>query len=285
MDALISALQDSVPLFVAVATIVGMMVGSFLNVVIGRLPVMMERDWKRQCAELDGKEASVPETFNLILPGSRCDSCGVKISPLQNIPVLSYLFLKGKCSHCGAKIPARVAIIEAFSGVASGFAAWHFGFGPESFGALIFLWAMIALTFIDFDKQLLPDSITLPLLWAGIFLNLSGGFTDLKSAVIGAMAGYLSLWSIYWIFRLLMKKEGMGYGDFKLLAAIGAWLGWNQLPLVILLSSIVGAAVGITMMLFAKMERNTAIPFGPYLAGGGLIAMFWGKELSRFYLG
>ena len=285
MDSLLASLQESPPFFIAVATVVGLMVGSFLNVVIGRLPVMLERDWKRQCAELEGRPTDAGETFNLVHPGSRCDSCGAKISPLQNIPVLSWLMLRGKCSRCGAAIPARTAFIEALTGIASGFAAWHFGYGFAALGALALIWSLIALTFIDLDTQLLPDIITLPLLWTGLAFNLGDGFADLRSAVIGAIAGYLSLWSIYWIFKLLTKKEGMGYGDFKLLAALGAWLGWSQLPLVILLSSVVGAVFGIAMMAFARIGRGAPIPFGPYLAGGGLIALFWGKELAGLYLG
>jgi leader peptidase (prepilin peptidase)/N-methyltransferase len=285
VDALISALSSSPILFSIVCAIAGLMVGSFLNVVIYRLPKMMETNWRNQCAELDGRKPEEGPRFNLVFPRSRCDSCGHSISAIENIPILSYIFLKGKCRHCGNKIPARVAAIEAITGILSGLAAWHFGFGLHALGALIFLWSMIALTFIDIDTQLLPDSITLPLLWIGLLFNLDGRFSSLHFAVLGAVFGYLSLWSIYWLFKLATKKEGMGYGDFKLLGAIGAWLGAGQLPLVILLSSVVGAAIGIAMIVFAKHEHSKPIPFGPYLAGGGLIALFWGHDIARAYLG
>ena len=285
MDSLALALESSLSLFSAVCTIVGLMVGSFLNVVICRLPKIMESNWKDQCAELEGKTPEKRPAFNLIFPRSRCDSCGHAISSVENIPVLSYLFLKGKCRHCGSRIAPRTALVEAATGVMSGFAAWHFGFGMAALGALLVIWSMIALAFIDIDTQLLPDSITLPLLWTGLLFNLEGTFTPLASAVLGAVFGYLSLWSIYWLFKIATKKEGMGYGDFKLLAAIGAWLGAAQLPLVILLSSVVGAISGIAMIVLAKLGRSTPIPFGPYLAGGGLIALFWGREIARLYLG
>ena len=285
MDSLARALESSLPLFSAVATLVGLMVGSFLNVVICRLPRMMESDWKDQCAELEGKTPEKRPAFNLIFPRSRCDSCGHAIGTMENIPVLSYLFLRGKCRRCGSRIAPRTVLVEAATGIMSGFAAWHFGFGMAALGTLLVIWSMVALAFIDIDTQLLPDSITLPLLWTGLLFNLEGTFTPLASAVLGAVFGYLSLWSIYWLFKIATKKEGMGYGDFKLLAAIGAWLGAAQLPLVILLSSVVGAISGIAMIVFAKLGRSTPIPFGPYLAGGGLIALFWGREIARLYLG
>ena len=272
-------------LFTAVCAIVGLMMGSFLNVAISRLPKMMENGWKNQCAELEGRTIEAGPPFNLVVPRSRCDSCGHPIAPRDNIPVLSYLLLGGKCRHCKAAIPSRTPLVEALTGMMSGYAAWHFGFGMGTFGSLIFVWAMIALAFIDIDTQLLPDSITLPLLWAGLLFNLEGGYVSLESAVLGAVFGYLSLWSLYWLFMLIMKKEGMGYGDFKLLAAIGAWLGAGQLLLVILLSSFVGAVIGIAMIVLARHGRNIPIPFGPYLAGGGLIALFWGREIARAYLG
>ncbi len=285
MDALARALGSSLPLFSAVCTLAGLMVGSFLNVVICRLPKMMENDWKDQCVELEGKTPEKRPAFNLIFPRSRCDSCGHAIGTMENIPVLSYLFLGGKCRHCGSGIAPRTVLVEAATGIMSGFAAWHFGFGMAALGALLVIWSMVALAFIDIDTQLLPDSITLPLLWTGLLFNLEGTFTPLASAVLGAVFGYLSLWSIYWLFKIATKKEGMGYGDFKLLAAIGAWLGAAQLPLVILLSSVVGAISGIAMIVLAKLGRSTPIPFGPYLAGGGLIALFWGREIARLYLG
>ncbi|MBI5910230.1 MAG: prepilin peptidase [Betaproteobacteria bacterium] len=263
----------------------GLCVGSFLNVLIYRLPKIMERDWEVQCAELRGEEPPKQDTFNLAQPRSRCPACAHPISALENIPIASYLALRGKCSACGARISPRYPLIEALSGVASAYAAWHFGFSLAAFAAMLFLWCMIALSFIDFDTQLLPDSITQPLLWAGLLLNLGGTFVDLGSAVIGVAAGYLSLWSVYWGFRITTGKEGMGFGDFKLLAAVGAWLGWQMLPLVVLASSLVGAVFGISLMLLAKHGRNVPIPFGPYLAAAGVIALFWGQRLNQHYLG
>lgn len=262
----------------------GLCVGSFLNVVIYRLPKIMQRDWEVQCAELHGEKPPVQEPFNLAQPRSRCPACAHPISALQNIPLASYLVLGGKCAACGARISPRYPLIEALSGIASAYAAWHFGFGLAAFAAMGFLWCMIALGFIDFDTQLLPDSITLPLVWAGLLLNLSGTFVDLGSAVIGAAAGYLSLWSVYWGFRIITGKEGMGFGDFKLLAAVGAWLGWQMLPLVVLASSFVGAIAGVSLMLFAKQGRDVPIPFGPYLAVAGTVALFWGRPLTHAYL-
>ncbi len=262
----------------------GLCVGSFLNVVIYRLPKIMQRDWEVQCAELRGDKPPEQEPFNLAQPRSRCPACAHPITALQNIPIASYIALGGKCAACGARISPRYPLIEALSGVAGAYAAWHFGFGLAAFAAMAFLWCMVALAFIDFDTQLLPDSITLPLIWAGLLLNLSGTFTDLGSAVIGAAAGYVSLWSVYWGFRLVTGKEGMGFGDFKLLAAVGAWLGWQVLPLVVLGSSFVGAIAGISLMLFAKHGRNVPIPFGPYLAVAGAVALFWGKALTYAYL-
>ncbi len=266
------------------ALAVGLMVGSFLNVVIYRLPKIMERDWEQQCAELHGESLPEQETFNLALPRSRCPACTHPISTLQNIPIASYAVLGGKCAACGTRINPRYPLVEALSGLASAYAAWHFGFGLASVAAMLFLWCMIALSFIDFDTQLLPDSITLPLVWAGLLLNLAGTYTDLASAVIGATAGYLSLWSVYWGFKFATGKEGMGFGDFKLLAAVGAWLGWQMLPFVVLASSFVGAVIGILLMLIAKRGRNVPIPFGPYLAVAGAVALFWGKPLTYAYM-
>ena len=278
-------LFKSEPLVFAIACgILGLVVGSFLNVVIHRLPKMMEREWHKQCAELSGKVSEDSPKYNLLVPRSACPLCGHAITAAENIPLVSYLFLRGKCAGCGTTISPRYPIVEATSGLLSAYAAWHFGFGLAGLTAIVFIWALIALTFIDFDAQLLPDDITLPLLWLGLLLNLDGTFTSLPNAVIGAIAGYLSLWSVYWAFKLTTGKEGMGYGDFKLLAAIGAWLGWTLLPLVILLSSLVGALVGITLIIFTRHGRNIPIPFGPYLAGGGLIALFWGQTLTQSYL-
>lgn len=261
------------------------MVGSFLNVVIHRLPKMMERAWQQQCAELRGENTHDLPAFNLITPHSTCPQCGHSITLLENIPIFSHLFLRGRCSHCHARISLRYPIVEILTGMMSGLTAWYFGFGLPVIAALIFIWAMITLTFIDLDTQLLPDAITLPLLWIGLLFNLGNGFIDIRSAIIGAVAGYLVLWTIYWSFKLATGKEGMGYGDFKLLAAIGAWLGWQMLPLVILFSSFVGGVIGILLIILKRHPRNTAIPFGPYLAAGGIIALFWGNKLNHAYLG
>ena len=271
--------------FAMAAGLLGLIVGSFLNVVIHRLPKMMEADWQCQCAELRGEAPPAVETLTLATPRSRCPHCGHGITAMENIPVFSWLFLRGKCSACRAPISIRYPLVEAVTGLLSAYAAWHFGFGLQAAGAILFIWAMVALTGIDFDTQLLPDSITLPLVWLGLLFNLVSTYTSLSSAVIGAMAGYLSLWSVYWAFKLATGKEGMGYGDFKLLAAIGAWLGWQMLPVTILLSSLVGAIVGVGLIVLAKRGRNVPIPFGPYLAAAGLLALFCGRELNRTYLG
>lgn len=269
------------------AGLLGLCVGSFLNVVIHRLPKMMEQDWLAQCAELRGEAApDQGEALSLAKPRSRCPSCGHQITALENIPLLSYLLiLKGKCSACGTRISPRYPVIELMTGLLSAYAAWHFGPTIQTIGALALLWALIALSAIDLDTQLLPDSITLPLLWLGLAFNLWSAFADLPTAVIGAMAGYLSLWSVFWLFKLATGKEGMGYGDFKLLAALGAWLGWQMLPAIILLSSIVGAIVGIALIVAARRGRNVPIPFGPYLAAAGVIALFWGQRITQGYLG
>ena len=271
-------------MFVSTCAVLGLMVGSFLNVVIHRLPKMMELGWQQQCAELRGEEPAAHPPYNLIVPRSACPHCNHAIQAWENIPVISYLMLRGKCRGCGARISPRYPVIAAVSGILSGFAAWHFGFGWAAAGALLLIWALLALTAIDLDTQLLPDDITLPLLWGGLLFNLSGTYTSLHGAVMGAVSGYLALWSVYWLFKFATGKEGMGYGDFKLLAALGAWLGWQMLPLIIILSSLVGAAVGITLILAARHGRNIPIPFGPYLAGGGLIALCWGQTLTQSYL-
>jgi leader peptidase (prepilin peptidase)/N-methyltransferase len=274
------------PAVVALAAgLIGLMIGSFLNVVIHRMPIMMERDWAAQCAELKGEAVPVVEPLSLARPRSSCPHCGHQITALENIPVISWLVLRGRCKACTAPISLRYPLIEALTGLLFALAAWHFGFTAAGLGALVLIAALLALTAIDFDTQLLPDDITLPLLWVGLALNAFNVYTDLKSAVIGAMAGYLSLWAVYWGFKLFTGKEGMGYGDFKLLAALGAWLGWQMLPLTILLSSLVGAVVGLSLMVFARQGRNVPIPFGPYLAAAGLIALVWGKPLTRAYLG
>ena len=270
--------------FALFSGVIGLMVGSFLNVVVHRLPKIMDNDWRNQCAELHGVALPDCEHLTLARPRSRCPQCGHLITALENIPVFSWLALRGKCSACHTPISPRYPIVEALSGLLSAFAALHFGFGWSAAGAMILIWCLITLTFIDVDTQLLPDSITLPLLWLGLLFNLFGTFTDLPSAVTGAMGGYLSLWIVYWGFKLATGKEGMGYGDFKLLAALGAWMGWQMLPLTILLSSLVGAVVGIGLILLAKRGRQVPIPFGPYLAAAGLLAFFWGKELTQSYL-
>jgi leader peptidase (prepilin peptidase)/N-methyltransferase len=281
---LLELFQSSPPTFVGGCAVLGLMVGSFLNVVIYRLPKMMELGWRQQCAELRGEEPATAPAYNLLVPRSACPHCNHAIGAWENIPVISYLLLRGKCKGCGAAISPRYPIIEAVSGILCAYAAWHFGFGVAAAGALLFIWALIALTAIDFDTQLLPDDITLPLLWLGLLFNLFGVFAGLHSAVLGAIFGYLALWGVYWLFKLVTGKEGMGYGDFKLLAALGAWMGWQMLPLIIILSSLVGAVVGITLIVVAKHGRSVPIPFGPYLAGGGLIALFWGKQLTQGYL-
>ena len=284
MPASLAALL-AVPLaFTLLAGLLGLMVGSFLNVVIHRLPIMMERDWLAQCADLRGEAEPVVDKLTLATPRSRCPHCGHRITALENIPILSWLLLRGKCSGCGAPISVRYPLIEALTGLLFGFTAWQLGPGVAGAGGLLLVAALIALTFIDFDKQWLPDDITLPLLWAGLLFNLFGVYTDLASAVVGAAAGYLSLWTVFWAFKLATGKEGMGYGDFKLLAAIGAWLGWQILPVTILLSSLVGAVVGIALIVLARHGRNVPIPFGPYLAAAGVIALFWGRQLNQAYL-
>lgn len=277
---------DSSPLaWLTVSLLLGLMVGSFLNVVIYRLPVMMQREWESQCAELSDQPAPAREVFNLSSPRSRCPHCQHAITAVENIPIISYLFLRGKCRGCGAAISSRYPIIEAITGLLSLVVAWHFGFSWACLGALLLTWSLISLTFIDLDHQLLPDKITLPLVWLGILFNLFGQFADLSSSVIGAIAGYLVLWSIYHLFRLVTGKEGMGYGDFKLLAALGAWMGWQYLPMIVLLSSLVGAVVGISLVLLKNHHRDIPIPFGPYLAAAGWIALIWGDSLNRLYLG
>jgi leader peptidase (prepilin peptidase)/N-methyltransferase len=253
--------------------------------VIYRLPKMMQRESDNYVAQESGKEIPHPERYNLILPRSACPSCGHQITALENIPVFSYLIIGGKCTSCKAPISKRYPMIEAITGLLSAFMIWHFGSGLPGLGAMVFVWFLVAMTFIDADTQLLPDDLTLPLLWGGLLLNVFSTFTSLESAVIGATAGYLSLWSVYWLFKLATGKEGMGYGDFKLLAALGAWMGWSMLPLIILMSSAVGAIIGISMIVLGKLGKGKPIPFGPYLAIAGVIALVWGKTLTNQYLG
>jgi leader peptidase (prepilin peptidase) / N-methyltransferase len=311
---------DDPTILVAACLVLGLVIGSFLNVVIHRLPKMMEREWHGQCAQLRGEETSPQPTYNLIVPRSACPTCGHQLTALENIPVLSYLFLRGRCSNCGKRISPRYPLVESLSGLLSGMAAWHFGWGLALLFALLLLWMLIALAFIDLDTQLLPDSLTQPLVWLGLFANLQGVFTTLSSAVIGAMAGYVFLWAIYWLFKLATGKEGMGFGDFKLFAALGAWLGWEMLPLIILLAAASGAVIGLLLIWLSRpgpqggkpdqahepglsthFEAKAAspgpnstddvavgawppIPFGPYLALSGVIALFYGQAIVAAYL-
>ena len=263
----------------------GLVVGSFLNVVIHRLPIMMESRWRKDCCELlEVEQEKQEQPLSLAFPNSHCPKCKANIRAWQNIPVLSYLLLGGRCANCGARISLRYPLVELITGLLTLSLAWFFPASPALLGAMLLTWALIALTMIDIDHQLLPDDITLPLLWLGLLLNLFGTFASLGDAVIGAMAGYIALWSVYWLFKLLTGKEGMGYGDFKLLAALGAWFGWQVLPLIILLSSLVGAIVGIGLMVARNQGKDIPIPFGPYLAAAGWIAMIWGDSMTSAYL-
>jgi leader peptidase (prepilin peptidase)/N-methyltransferase len=263
-------------LFTGLIFLFSLLVGSFLNVAIHRLPKMMEADWQTQCAELRGEPLPDTPRYNLWLPRSACIKCGHQITALENIPLVSWLWLRGRCSSCGTPISARYPVVELLTAMLSAAVAWKWGVSAQTVGALLLVWALVALAFIDLD--------TLPLLWLGLLFNLGGHFASLPDAVIGAVAGYGVLWSVYWLFKLATGKEGMGYGDFKLLAAIGAWLGWELLPVTLLLSSVVGAAVGIAMIVLVKHDRRAPIPFGPYLAGGGLVALFFGADLTQAYL-
>jgi len=263
--------------------IIGVMVGSFLNVVIHRLPIMLEHEFKAECSiyfEQQITPAAKTLKYNLVTPRSACPKCNHQISALENIPVISWLFLKGKCRHCQSKISIRYPIIELVTGLFSAGLAIHFGFSYALAGGLILAWFLIALIMIDADTYLLPDSMTLPLIWVGLLFNSFEIFTTLSSAVYGAIIGYLSLWSVYWLFKLITGKEGMGYGDFKLLAALGAWFGWSMIPMIILLSSFAGAVIGIAMVLGKNRGWNKPMPFGPYLGVAGLLALIWGQELS-----
>ncbi len=280
----ISFFEQNIWFFYSYITFIGLLVGSFLNVVIYRLPIMMQREWRSDCLEfLKQPSESKDEPLNLLLPRSRCGECGHKITALENIPIISYLVLRGKCSSCHTPISIQYPLVELFTGFISFFVAWHFGVSLQTLMVLIFSWSLIAASGIDVSHKLLPDSITLPLLWLGILLAYFNVFIDLESSVIGAMAGYMSLWSVYIIFKIITGKEGMGHGDFKLLAVLGAWMGWKILFVIILTSSLVGATVGITMILLKKTSRATQIPFGPYLAAAGWISLFYGDQLNRFY--
>ncbi|MGZ5884839.1 MAG: prepilin peptidase [Burkholderiaceae bacterium] len=269
----------------AIAGLFGLLIGSFLNVVIHRLPKIMQRESDNYVAHESGKSLPHTDRYNLMVPRSACPHCGHQITALENIPVISYLFLRGKCISCKAPISARYPIIELFAGLLSAFLIWHFGSGWAGLASLVFAYLLIAMTFIDADTQLLPDDLTYPLLWCGLLVNLHGTFVPINDAVIGAVAGYLVLWSVYWLFKLATGKDGMGYGDFKLLAALGAWLGWQMLPVIVLLSSVVGAIVGIALIVFKNLGRDNPIPFGPYLAAAGVITLLYGKAISQAYLG
>ncbi|HWR76783.1 MAG TPA: A24 family peptidase [Thiobacillus sp.] len=270
-------------LFTGLVFLFSLLIGSFLNVVIHRLPKMMEAEWHAQCAELRGETLAESTFYNLAVPRSACPQCGHRITALENVPLLSWVWLRGRCSACSAPISARYPLVELLTALLSAAVAWKWGISAQTLGALLLVWTLVALAFIDLDTTLLPDSLTLPLLWLGLLFNLDGHFASLPDAVIGAMAGYGVLWSVYWLFKLATGKEGMGYGDFKLLAAIGAWLGWQMLPVTLLLSSVVGAAIGVAMIVLVKHDRRVPIPFGPYLAGGGLVALFFGADLTQAY--
>jgi len=286
----ITLLQSQPITFIVSALILGLLIGSFLNVVIYRLPVMMNKEWQQQCTELLHPDQSAAdadkkaETFNLCTPLSRCPKCEHKIKAIENIPIFSYLFLKGKCSSCAESISPRYALIELLTGILTAIVAWHFGFTWQAGAAMFLTWALIAMSFIDIDHQLLPDDLTLPWLWLGLILSLFPIFVDTHTSLIGAAAGYLSLWGIFWLFKIITGKEGMGYGDFKLLALLGAWMGWQLLPVIILLSSVVGAVIGIAMIITLGRDRNIPIPFGPYLAAAGWIALLWGNDITNAYL-
>ena len=281
----ISAVLAASPgLFAVVAGLFGLIVGSFLNVLIYRLPLMLEREWRSQCAELLSQTLPPEPAFNLWWPRSQCPHCRHSIAAAENIPVLSYLWQRGRCRHCRAPISLQYPLVEILSGVLAALTAWHFGYGWQALAALLLTWGLLALSVIDLQRQLLPDSLTLPLLWLGIGLALFGLFTDLRSSVLGAMAGYLSLWSVYWIFRLLTGKEGMGQGDFKLLALLGAWQGWQYLPAIIIGSAGVGALLGIALIVGRGWNRNVPLPYGPFLAAAGWLTLLWGASCNEAYL-
>ena len=286
MDSIAQLLSASPLVNATASAVLGLVIGSFLNVVIHRLPKMLERQWRAECADMQGQPVPDAPRFNLLIPASACPNCGRKIRALENIPIASYLVLRGRCPGCKGRISWRYPVVEALSAVAAAYTASRFGLSWAALATMVFVWAMIALAAIDLDTFFLPDNITLPLVWAGLLANVLKLYPQvtLTSAVIGAVAGYLSLWSVFWLFKLATGKEGMGYGDFKLLAAIGAWLGWEALPLVILLSSVVGAAVGIILIVLRRQGRDVPIPFGPYLVVAAVIALFWGPAITAHYL-
>lgn len=292
--AIIEVLQHNSVFYLSAVLVLGLLVGSFLNVVIHRLPVMLKQQWRSDCEEFlaEADENKAPDTtikkpettFNLVYPRSRCPHCGHQITALENIPVISYLFLRGRCSECKTPISIRYPVIEMISGLMVFTVAWQMGFTAQAGYAMLLSWVLIALTFIDLDHFYLPDNLVLPMLWLGLLINLDNTYTDINSAVIGAAAGYLVLWSVYQFFKKLTGKEGMGYGDFKLLAMLGAWLGWQMLPVIIILSSFVGAVIGISLIVFKNHQRSQPIPFGPYLATAGWIALLWGEQINQAYL-
>ena len=285
-------LQHNPVLYLSLIFIFGLLVGSFLNVVIYRLPLILKRQWKADCVSFLAQEnepapdttTSIEQPFNLIVPRSRCPHCGHLIAALENIPILSFLFLGGRCRECKTPISIRYPLVEFLSATLAVIVAWKFGFSFQSAMAILLTWSLICLSFIDYDHQYLPDNITLPFLWLGLFLNLNNLYVNLSSAVLGAIIGYLLLWSVYQVFRLVTGKEGMGYGDFKLLAMLGAWLGWQALPAIILISTLVGSVIGVSLILFKQHNRNHPIPFGPYLAIAGWIVLLWGNEINSAYL-
>ncbi len=283
----LAALQQNPALLYGSTILLGLILGSFLNVVILRLPRMLEEGWKRDCAELSGEDATPAESaphLTLSSPPSTCPACGHRIRAHENIPILSYVLLRGRCSACGVAISVRYPIIEGFTALLTLLVVMQFGLTWQTPAALLLTWTLIALALIDFDTQLLPDSLTLPLVWLGLILSLFGLFTDAESAIIGAVAGYLSLWTVFQLFRLATGKEGMGYGDFKLLAVFGAWLGWQFLPQIILLSALTGAVLGVLLMVAGRHQRGTPMPFGPFLAAAGWISLVWGQAINDAYL-
>ena len=291
---MLELMSESATVFIAVVFVFTLLIGSFLNVVIYRLPIMMERDWREQADELVNtpSEQELPEgRFDLVMPRSRCPSCGSLITAWQNIPVISYLFLKGRCASCKASISARYPLVELMTALLAAVTAWHFGPGWEALMAITLTVVLVVISMIDADTQLIPDSIVLPLMWLGLAMSLfhpmpgaNTLFISPTDAIVGAMAGYLALWSIFWLFKLITGKDGMGYGDFKLLAALGAWLGWQQLPIIIMMSAVVGAVLNVAMIVLKGKDRSIPIPFGPYLAAAGWITMLWGETIKNVYI-
>lgn len=284
---LLTLLEQSSGALLCLLFVLGLIVGSFLNVVIYRLPIMLNRQWREECCEfleIDNTKTPEQSKFNLSVPRSTCPNCEHQITALENIPVISYLFLGSKCSACSATISIRYPSIELLTGILSVICGWYFGFSIETLMLLLLTWSLICLSLIDFDHQILPDNITLPMLWLGILCNYFGLFTDLNSSILGAIFGYMAFWSVYIIFKFVTGKEGMGHGDFKLLSMFGAWLGWQYLLQIIIVSSFLGAIAGIALMIFHKHKKSKPIPFGPYIAIAGWIAIFWGDQLNTLYL-